>query len=261
MGIAKENELVMIVAIAREKYIDGGIIMKHAVVILFSLLALSGCSPHDGISDGRETIIFFGDSITELGDKPNGYVAIVRDSLNALGVQANVRGAGISGNKVTDLRQRLHKDVLALKPSIVFIYIGINDVWHYQFSDRGLSGTPKDLYKKVLTEIIRTIQKTGAQVVLATPSVIGEKNNGTNRWDPMLDEYAEISRTIARSEGVALMDLRKDFISYLKLNNPSGADKNILTYDGVHLNDSGNRFVAGRVLSMLDGLGLFFPKK
>jgi len=45
-----------------------------------------------------------------------------------LGVE--VIGAGISGNKVPDLQRRLERDVLKKKPTVVFIYIGINDVWH-----------------------------------------------------------------------------------------------------------------------------------
>jgi lysophospholipase L1-like esterase len=220
-----------------------------------------GCSSNESIEQHPLRIIFFGDSITQLGVKPNGYVTLVHDSLLSLGVDCEIIGAGISGNKVTDLQQRLEKDVLAKKPSIVVIYIGINDVWHYQFADRGLSGTPKDQYQHILTGIITTIQLSGAKVVLCTPSVVGEKNDGTNRWDALLDEYAEISREIARKCNATLLDLRKEFLSYLSVNNPDNAEKNILTYDGVHLNDAGNRLVAEKILAALDGVGLFFPKK
>ena len=38
--------------------------------------------------------------------------------------------AGISGHKVPDLQGRLDRDVLSKEPTVVFIYIGINDVWH-----------------------------------------------------------------------------------------------------------------------------------
>ncbi len=41
-----------------------------------------------------------------------------------------VIGAGISGNKVPNLEDRLDRDVLSHKPNVVVIYIGINDVWH-----------------------------------------------------------------------------------------------------------------------------------
>jgi len=52
---------------------------------------------------------------------------------------------GISGNKITDLQGRLQKDVLDLKPNIVFIYIGINDVWHWEHG----KGTTKEAFIKL----------------------------------------------------------------------------------------------------------------
>lgn len=236
------------------------IMMKNYRTLLPLILMLIGCSSNESLNTRSRTIIFFGDSITELGVQPEGYVSIVRDSLRTAGIDAEVIGAGISGNKVTDLLARLHADVLEKHPSIVVIYIGINDVWHYQFSDRGLSGTPKDTYRTVLTEIISKIQQTGSVVVLCTPSVIGEKHDGTNRWDAMLDEYSSISREIAQENACVLLDLRTEFLRHLARHNHENAEKNILTYDGVHLNDRGNRFVADRMVNVLDGLGLFFPR-
>src|SRR6478672_1812518 len=74
-----------------------------------------------------ERIVFLGDSITAGGVKPNGYVTIVKNTLTEkhkdLGIE--VIGAGVSGNKVPNLQGRLEKDVLAKKPTIVVIYIGI----------------------------------------------------------------------------------------------------------------------------------------
>ena len=229
--------------------------------ILFILSLISGCSTPETTTHSSTRIIFFGDSITELGDKPGGYVAILRDTLSALEKKIEVIGAGISGNKISDLHRRLEKDILKKNPSIVVIYIGINDVWHYEFVRRGLTGTPKPEFEKGLKEIITRIQSSGASVILCTPSVIGEKNDRTNKYDAQLDEYSAISRTVAAQCAIPLCDLRSAFVDYLKKNNPSNAEKNILTFDGVHLNDTGNRLVASELLAALDGLGLFFPQK
>ncbi|MHB1048767.1 MAG: SGNH/GDSL hydrolase family protein [Bacteroidota bacterium] len=231
---------------------------KYRIIFLLTLLFF-GCSSNESTNGQLRRIIFFGDSITELGVKPDGYVSIVRDSLRSAGIDAEIIGAGISGNKVTDLQARMKTDVLEKRPGIVVIYIGINDVWHYQFADRGLSGTPKKNYRTVLSEMITDIQQTGSIVVLCTPSVIGEKYDGTNRWDAMLDDYSAISREIAKEKSCILLDLRKEFLRHLAENNPNNDEKNILTYDGVHLNDRGNRFVAARMVNVLDGLGMFFP--
>jgi lysophospholipase L1-like esterase len=88
-------------------------------------------------------------------------------------------------------------------------------------------------------------------VILCTPSVIGEKYDGTNPQDAMLDEYAAISRKIALDVGVRLCDLRKAFLDYLKVHNKENKEKGVLTTDGVHLNDEGNKLVAQEILKLL----------
>jgi hypothetical protein len=132
--------------------------------------------------------------------------------------------------------------VIAKKPTIVFIYIGINDVWH---STRG-RGTSKEQFDAGLRDLIKKITKAGAKIVLCTPSTIGEKTDGTNSLDPMLEEYSAISRKVAADTGVTLCDLRRAFIEQLKKDNPENKERGILTGDGVHLNAAGNKFVAAR---------------
>lgn len=215
-----------------------------------ALLFLAACSaPHVDLQSG-DRIIFLGDSITMQGDQPGGYVTIVRDTLTArhpdLGLE--IIGAGISGNKVPDLQERLHRDVLSRQPNIVFVYIGINDVWH---SIMPQGGTPRDRYEAGLRSILSRITGSGARAVLCTPSVIGERYDGTNPLDTMLDEYAAASRRVARELEIPLLDLRNAFLKYLRDYNGENIERGILTYDGVHLSDEGNRLVAEQVLKAL----------
>ena len=90
-----------------------------------------------------------------------------------------------------------------------------------------------------------------ASVLLVKPSVIGEKNDGSNTNDAKLDEYAEISRKVAKEMKVPVCDLRKAFVAYEKEHNKENQPKEVLTKDGVHLNDTGNKFVAEQMLKML----------
>jgi lysophospholipase L1-like esterase len=62
-------------------------------------------------------VIFFGDSITQAGVGPTGYITQVGDMLKAKGQdsQYELIGAGIGGNKVYDLYLRLEDDVLTKK--------------------------------------------------------------------------------------------------------------------------------------------------
>ncbi|MGB6043193.1 MAG: GDSL-type esterase/lipase family protein, partial [Pirellulales bacterium] len=122
--------------------------------------------------------------------------------------------------------------------TVVFIYIGINDVWH------GANGTPKDRFDAGLRDLVKKISDAGATIVLATPSVIGEKTDGSNPHDALLEEYAEISRKVAQDTGTTLCDLRVAFIERLKEINPDNKERGLLTGDGVHLSAAGNQFVA-----------------
>lgn len=224
--------------------------LSRISLTVWSILALSTNFAFGQLMVPKDSrIVFLGDSITQAGIAPSGYVTIVRREVEkaAPGKNIEIIGAGISGNRVPDLQSRLDRDVINKKPTLVFIYIGINDVWHSQ-SGRG---TSKADYESGLLDIIKRVQASGAKVVLCTPSVIGEKSDGTNELDSMLDEYSSISRRVAEKTNSQLLDLRKRFVDHLRSNNPLEREKNVLTRDGVHLNEAGNDFIASQMLSAL----------
>jgi len=191
----------------------------------------------------RKKIIFFGDSITQQGVKPGGYVDLIRKNLDSS--KYEVIGAGIGGNKVYDLYLRMEDDVLNKKPDLVVIYIGVNDVWH-KLSSR--TGTDQNKFVKFYQALINKIQANGAQVVLCTPAVIGEKKSGANEMDTELDKYSDEIRQLAVKNKLPLVDLRKLFTGYDLQNNPQDLAKGILTTDGVHLNHTGNKTLAETLL-------------
>ena len=89
-------------------------------------------------------------------------------------------------------------------------------------------------------------------MILCTPTVIGEKIDGTNEYDKMLDDYSNISRKVAAETSTQMLDLRAAFMNYLEENNLENADKGILTADTVHLNKNGNSVLAGLMLDALN---------
>jgi len=191
-----------------------------------------------------EVIAFFGDSITQAGAGKNGYCRLIAAAIAKQRPELGIKivYAGISGHKVPNLQARLVRDVLSKKPTIVFIYIGINDVWH---SIQG-RGTSKKRFDSGLRDLIKKIRASGAKIVLCTPSTIGEKTDGSNKLDPMLKQYSAISRKVASDTGTTLCDLRKAFLTHLKKHNPGNKRRGILTSDGVHRNKAGNKFVAAQ---------------
>lgn len=221
------------------------------VIICVSCSFINGCTSSDQqVLRKNDTIIFLGDSITAAGVKPDGYVTLLSESIvNAypnMGVK--VIGVGIGGNKVPDCQERLDRDVLQKKPTLVVIYIGINDVWHWNVNN----GTSIEDFEAGLKDMISKINSAGARVILCTPTVIGEKIDGTNTYDKMLDEYSDVSRKVAKETNSQLLDLRKAFMNYLKEHNPDNVEKGILTSDTVHLNNNGNIVLAGLMLEALN---------
>lgn len=224
-------------------------------IIFASLVIFISCafSP-----SAKKKVIFFGDSITELGVEKTprsgtGYILQMDSLLNKDKKTDDYEliGSGVSGNKIYDLYLRLEEDVLNKTPDIVFIYVGVNDVWHKTL--RG-TGTDPDKFEKFYQAIITKLKAKNIKVILVTPAVVGEKTDMSNQLDGDLNRYSNVIRDLAKKNDLPLVDLRKRILDYLKDNNSKNEDKNILTYDGVHMNQKGNLFIAKEMLKALKDL-------
>ena len=126
-------------------------------------------------------VIFFGDSITQAGVNPGGYVKRIDSMARVQGkMNYDFVGAGIGGNKIYDLYLRMEDDVLSKNPNVVVLYIGVNDVWHKASSG---TGTDADKFAKFYQAVIDKIKAKNAKIILCTPAVIGEKTDGSNQQD------------------------------------------------------------------------------
>jgi len=221
--------------------------MKYLFLIVMSIASFGFQQPK------KTKVIFFGDSITQMGVDKGGYITLI-DSISKVegqGERFEWMGAGIGGNKVYDLYLRLQKDVLDKKPDVVVIFIGVNDVWHK--SSFG-TGTDPDKFEKFYQAIIDQIKATGARIILCTPAVIGERTDFSNPQDGDLNAYSTIIRRIATNNQLSLVDLRKAFLDHNLTHNKENKDRGILTYDRVHLNAKGNLLVAREMWSKLKAI-------
>ena len=243
--------------------------MRYLHLLIFILII--GCND---VNEGKLKIVFLGDSITEAGvyDKEDGienngelvypdYTGFITFLSQSVPEKTELVGRGISGDKVSDLLTRYKKDVIDLDPDIVFIYIGINDVWHkYDYG----TGTDIDLYENGLRQIITDLKENGVEVILCTPTVIGE-NKGeftlVNQFKDIetmeimnndLDDYSDIIRKLSREFDTKLLDLRKIFMQYISENNPENKSKGVLTTDGVHLNNIGSKLIADEMIKFIN---------
>ena len=209
-------------------------------------------------------VIFLGDSITQAAESEEGegtYKGFITSLRENVSQEVELINKGIGGNKVSDLLLRYNDDVLKLKPNIVFIYIGINDVWHKY--DWG-TGSDIDIYEKGLRKIITDIKAVGAKIILCTPTVIGENNgefklnNNFKDIDTMeimnkdLDAFSDVVRNLSSEFNTDLLDLRKKFKEYISENNDQNMPKGVLTSDGVHLNNEGNKLIADEMIKFLN---------
>ena len=214
----------------------------------------------------NKKVVFLGDSITQNAvinsEDFKGFISLLGENVDQ---NTELIGKGIGGDKVSDLLTRYRDDVIKLNPDIVFIYIGINDVWHkYDFG----TGSDIDLYENGLRQIISEIQKIGAKVVLCTPTVIGENYGDftlANQYieqyrdaktmenmNKDLDAFSDVVRKLSSEYSTDLIDLRRVFIDYISQNNPKNSPSGILTYDGVHLNDQGNKLIADQMINFIN---------
>lgn len=203
----------------------------------------------------NQRIVFAGDSITDDGRKRpigeglwggtgNGYVRMVETFLAVDYPELNVRctNMGESGNTSDDLLERWDSDVNGLKPDIVVMCIGVNDVWR-QFDCPGFSdyAVMPEEYEKNLNAIA---DKTSAKQIWLTPYYLE-----SNLSDPMrarMEEYAKIMKKIADRRGIDCIDLQAEFDKYLKHRYPA-----YITWDRVHPGWVGSLIISRKVVELL----------
>ena len=160
-----------------------------------------------------------GDSITEAGAGPKGYIVLVISGLEANGIKATAIPAGISGHKSNDMLARLDRDVLSKKPDWMTLSCGVNDVWH------GKNGVPLDQYQLNITKMVDQCQAAGVKVMILTATMIGEDQANAN--NQKLVAYNEFLRTLAKEKNCLLADLNADMQAAIAKAGPEKKGKSI----------------------------------
>ncbi|MBJ7327852.1 MAG: hypothetical protein JHC52_10975 [Chthoniobacterales bacterium] len=198
-------------------------------------------------------LVLFGDSITAYGDRPDGWVRILRSRLAGESGRPDIRiiNAGQGGDVVQDLHRRFFWRSWR-NPDVVLLCIGINDA--RSAADMRYSDLDLQEYRKALAALVGKLRSTGAQVVVVSPILSGEQMRGRNALDAIVDAYARAADDVAERCGASFIDLRSIFFDRLAKSNPGDKGSGLLTYDGLHLNKSGNALMAEAVLGKLRSL-------
>jgi lysophospholipase L1-like esterase len=192
-------------------------------------------------------LLFFGDSITDAAhriEKYNncglgyGYVSMVAARLACEYSDLNVRitNRGNSGNRVSQLEERLEADVLAEKPTVVSILVGINDA-AYRAKGRGTLSLDDFAasYRRVCKRIKEDLS---ARLILCEPFLLPTPEDRLT-WQEDFFPRVEIVRDLAR-------EFADRFVAMDGLFTAAACRKpmEFWLYDGVHPTSAGAGIVA-----------------
>ena len=189
-------------------------------------------------------VLFYGDSITDAGrlsDQPplgSGYVAICASLLAETHPELDLRftNTGISGNRVYDLEARLDVDLLAHRPTVVSIMIGINDTWR-RYDSQLASPIPD--FEACLRRILERVRdELAARVVICEPFLLPTLPDRA-AWREDLDPRIGAVRALAREFADTLVPLDGLFAA-AACQEPMAA----WLPDGVHPTSAGHALIA-----------------
>ena len=201
-----------------------------------------------------KTILFQGDSITDAirprdgdGYLGSGYAFLVAADLGKrYGSELRVLNRGISGNRIVDLYARIKADLINLKPDVLSILIGINDVWHEIGHGNGVSVEKYErVYDWLLTEVKEALPEV--RILILEPFVLqGHATEATEekpeRWEFFRTQtplYAAAAKRLAEKHGTTFVPLQHLFDEACKLAEPA-----YWLHDGVHPTAMGHELIA-----------------
>lgn len=187
-------------------------------------------------------VLFQGDSITDAGRARNregnandagalgrGYAFMAASRLlaDAAAKSPKVYNRGISGNKVYQLAERWDKDCLELKPDLLSILIGVNDIWHKL---NGHYDGTVETYEKDFNALLERTIKALPQVklVICEPFVLRCGAVG-DKWFPEFDGFRAASKRVAEKFDAIFVPFQAAFDRALEQAPP-----NYWAGDGVH---------------------------
>lgn len=200
----------------------------------------------------NDIILFQGDSITD-GNRgrskdPNhihghGYQYILASEMYAdnLDKSIEVINRGISANRISDLYGRWQEDCLNLKPTVLSILIGANDL---HFLHENGSGSDPERYKKIYRLLLDEALAENPEmlIVIMEPFFGVSENDGYSEYmKKHLPAYSKVAKQIAEEYNAVFVPLQDVFDKCSKLTDI----KNLL-WDGVHPTTGGHQLIARR---------------
>jgi lysophospholipase L1-like esterase len=198
-----------------------------------------------------KTFLFQGDSITDGGrsfDKDwnhvfgQGYAYLIASRLNYEYPDRDYQffNRGISGNTINDLATRWQKDTLDIKPDILSILVGINDVQGViRGANKATADDFGDKYDKLLLQTITELP--GIQLIINEPFIlpVGMVKANLTTWTNELQKRQDIVKALAMKYNAVYIPLQDAFNKALKK-----APADYWIWDGIHPMPAGHELIA-----------------
>jgi len=200
------------------------------------------------------TLLFQGDSITDMKWGRNqrdrnhylghSYVYLIASRLHTdmPDAKLNFLNRGISGNTVANLKARWRKDALDLKPDVLSILIGVNDVGRAGRSKKGVDVAAFEADYRSLLEQSRKANPE-LKIVLLEPFVLPvtrlKEKSAWSIWRGQIDRLRPIVAKLAADHKAVLIRTQEIFDEAAKRAEPSH-----WIWDGVHPLPQGHELIA-----------------
>jgi lysophospholipase L1-like esterase len=193
-------------------------------------------------------LVFIGDSITDAGRRGDpaglghGWVRLVAEELARRGDDRQVVNAGVSGDRVRDLRARWARDVLDLDPQLLTVYVGINDTWRRYDSD---DPTPTEQFGADYRDILQRAHDAIAPRLVLVEPFVAPVTGQQRRWgEEDLDAKRAVVRGLADEFGAAFVPLAS-----VVADAAHEYGEAAVASDGVHPTELGSSLIAGAWLA------------
>jgi lysophospholipase L1-like esterase len=202
----------------------------------------------------NDRILFQGDSITDGNrgrtEDPNhvlghGYVFIIAATYGAALPERHLTfiNRGVSGNKVSDLAARWDKETLAIKPDLLSILIGINDLTHDVPAEQYAQS-----YDALLDQTVKALPNV--RLVLCEPFglPVGKRKENWEKYHADLQERQAIVAKLAEKYHAPVVHFQKVFDDACQR-----APAAYWIWDGVHPTYSGHQLMADEWAKVVAG--------
>jgi len=207
--------------------------------------------PEAAIFQTGNRILFQGDSITDGGRGRNNDLNHILGHSYAFLVAAKYGAAyperkleffnrGVSGNKIPDLLNRWDKDTIELKPTVVSILIGVNDIWHPLNADQEVSVEKYEAgYDKLLAQTKTALPN--ARIILLEPFITPGRATSLkwDVWQGHLKKFQTVVAKLGKKYDAPVVRLQTVFDQACKQ-----APAEYWVFDGVHPTYAGNQLIA-----------------